>query len=269
MSEPTVVSEDRAGVRIITINRPKALNALNLPTLEALGALLTETATNTDVGVVVVTGAGEKAFVAGADIAQMSSFNPIEARDFVAAGHEVMAQLEALPQPVIAAVNGFALGGGTELALACDFIYASDNAVFGQPEVKLGLIPGFGGTVRMMRKLPPGRARELIYVGHNIKAPEALEIGLINKIVSREESSVLDAALKTAQTILGRSQHAVRAAKKVMREGAETPQAQARTMEVEAFGMLFATDHPREGTTAFLEKRDAQFSPLTAATEAK
>jgi enoyl-CoA hydratase len=254
--------DDQDGVRIVTINRPKALNALNQTVLEELQQVCEETARNTDIGVVVLTGAGEKAFVAGADISHMSGLRPQQAKAFAQLGHRVFGQLEALPQPVIAAVNGYALGGGTELALSCDFIYASPNAVFGQPEVKLGLIPGFGGTQRLMRKIPAGMARELIFAGNNIKADEALRIGLVNCIIDAEAGTVLEAALQTARTILKRSAHAVRAAKRVMMQGADIPLSQGNAMEVDAFAMLFDTDHPKEGTTAFLEKRKPQFSSL-------
>lgn len=260
--------EDQEGVRTISFNRPKALNALNAKTLQELQDILTETGNDASIGAVVLTGAGEKAFVAGADISQMSSFGPLDAKRFAQLGHEIFAQIEALPQPVIAAVNGYALGGGTELALACDFIYASERAVFGQPEVKLGLIPGFGGTQRLTRKIPSGMARELILAGNNIKADEALRVGLVNRIISSEEGSVLEAAQKTAKTIVERSAHAVRAAKRVVRQAAELPLEQANVLEVDAFALLFATDHPKEGTAAFLEKRAPAFSPLASEDEA-
>lgn len=258
--------EDSEGIRVIFVHRPKALNALNEQTLNELLDVLKDTAESTMIGACILTGSGEKSFVAGADIAHMSTIDPLEAKRFAQLGHRVMAQIEELPQPILAAVNGFALGGGTELALACDFIYASEKAIFGQPEVKLGLIPGFGGTQRLMRKIPSGMARELILVGTTLSAQEALQCGLINRVVPAEEGTVLDAARATAQTILKRSQHAVRSAKSLLVQGTDVPLQQANAMEIEAFALLFATDHPKEGTTAFIEKRTPVFSSLESDT---
>ncbi len=249
--------EDRDGTRIITLNRPQALNALNKDVLIELDQALNHTMMDNSIGVVILTGAGDRAFVAGADIKSMQDFNTADAYAFASIGHSVFMRLEAMPQPVIAAVNGVAFGGGTELALACDFIYASNKARFGLPEVKLGLMPGFGGTQRLMRKIPQGMARELIYTGEPIPAEEALRLGLVNKIT--EPDALLDACLATAQKILARSHIAVASAKKTMLHGAEVSLPHGCTAEISTFAMLFSSDHPREGVSAFLEKRDPQF----------
>lgn len=254
----TLLVTDHDGIREIAIHRPKALNALNQTVLRELDALLELTETDPSIGVVILTGSGDRAFVAGADIAQMSAFSPAEAQAFAALGHAVFSRIESLRQPVIAAVHGFALGGGTELALACDFLYASEKAVFGQPEVKLGLIPGFGGTQRLFRKIPHGYAREMILTGETISAQDALRLGLVNRVLP--PADLLDAARKTASTILQRSSLAVASAKRLMIEGQDHPLETALHMEIQAFGDLFASDHPREGTSAFLEKRPPRFS---------
>lgn len=250
--------EDRAGVRLLTFNRPKALNALNQETLEELSEILTRTAQDGSVGVVILTGAGTRAFIAGADIREMVDIDLEQARELSQRGHRVFAQIEALPQVVIAAVNGYALGGGLEISLACDFIYASKKAVFGLPEVSLGLIPGFGGTQRLSRKIPVGLARELVLSGDKISAEEALRIGLANRVFENPEA-LLEAAFETAELILSRSHVAVSAAKRAMVQGHDLPLAQGCALEVEAFATLFNTDHPKEGTRAFLEKRTPSF----------
>src|SRR5262252_1501229 len=197
-SSPVLLDHDGA-LSKLTINRPSALNALNRATLEALERCIDEVRTREATGCVIVTGAGDKAFVAGADIAEMSSLGQAEARAFSELGQRVFAALEALPVPVIAAVNGFALGGGCELALACDFIHASSHAKFGQPEVKLGIIPGFGGTQRLMRRVSPGIARGLIYSGAMLGPEDALRVGLINAIHPRAE--LLDKTIQIANTL--------------------------------------------------------------------
>ena len=251
-----VLVEDREQIRIITFNRPKKLNALNRPVLEQLLSILQETKKG-DTDVVIFTGAGEKAFIAGADIAQMADFNYSQAKEFVFLGQRVMREIETLPQVTIAAVNGFALGGGTELAISCDFIYASERAVFGQPEVNLGIIPGFGGTQRLMRKIPWGMARELIFSGKQISAEEAFRIGLVNRVLPH--SSLLEETLKTAELIASKSWLAVRTAKQLMLKGADLPLAEACLLEVEAFSELFELGHPNEGMRAFLEKRKPNY----------
>lgn len=257
MSELVRVSVE-AAVATITIDRPKALNALNPQVLSELDAACAQLDANADLRCAIITGAGEKAFVAGADIAAMSAMSPAEADAFARRGHAVMHRLETLPVPVIAAVNGFALGGGCELALACDVIYASDNAKFGQPEVKLGLIPGFGGTVRLPRKVGYGAAAEWILSGEIYDAATALRIGLVQAVVPAAE--LMGKARALAQTIAKRSPVAVRAAKHAMQVGIGTDPATASSVEVLSFGQLFATADMREGTKAFVEKRDPIFT---------
>ena len=205
---------------------------------------------------VILTGEG-KAFVAGADIAGMRDMNPIAARSFSSFGHQVFTSLEKLPCPVIAAVNGFALGGGCELALACDFIYASERAKFGQPEVGLGVTPGFGGTQRLSRRVGDGMARELLYTGKVIDAAEALRIGLANAVFAPEV--LLDEARKTAATIATQGPRAVALCKEVMHRGEGRPLADGNALEVDAFGRAFESPEQREGMTAFLDKRKAAF----------
>ena len=207
--------------------------------------------------VLIVTGAGEKAFVAGADIAGMAKLSASEGEAFAQLGQSVFASLEALPLPVIAAVNGFALGGGCELALACDFIYASDKAKFGQPEVKLGVVPGFGGTQRLARRIGLGMARELVYTGRLIGPEEALRIGLANAVHPRRE--LLDKVMETARSIEAVGPAAVASAKQVMNAGADVGLAEAIALEARAFGQCFDRPEQREGMSAFLEKRPPKF----------
>jgi enoyl-CoA hydratase len=244
---------DEGAIATITINRPKVLNALDDTTLgeltDAFGAVTARC--------VILTGAGEKAFVAGADIAAMAELGPREARAFAERGHRLAALIEGLPAPVIAAVNGFALGGGLELALACDFALASANAKLGLPEVSLGVIPGFGGTQRLARRVGLGRARELVYTGGTIDAVEALRIGLVNAVTP--PADLMPAARAVAEKIVGRAPLAVAEAKRAMRDGADAPLAQALGLERELFAGLFATADQREGMRAFLEKRPPRF----------
>jgi enoyl-CoA hydratase len=207
--------------------------------------------------VLVVTGAGEKAFVAGADISEMSGMRLEEARSFARSGHVTLDAIEQLPVPVIAAVNGFALGGGCEIALACDFIYAAENAKFGQPEVKLGVIPGFGGTQRLLRRVGVAMAKEIVFTGRTLSAQEALAIGLVNKVVPQAE--LMSAVRTTAAMIAEMGPLAVAEAKKVIREGEGRLLKDANTMEIEGFAGLFETADQKEGMTAFLEKRKATF----------
>lgn len=256
MTDAPVLIEHDGGISKITINRPSALNALNRATLEALSERLEEVSARDATGVLIVTGAGDKAFVAGADISEMSGLSPDEAQAFGELGQRTFAALENLTVPVIAAVNGFALGGGCELALACDFIYASSHAKFGQPEVKLGIIPGFGGTQRLMRRIGPGLARELIYTGAILGPEEALRIGLINAIHPRAE--LLDRVVQVANTMLANGRGALAAAKRVMLAGADLALPAAIASEAVAFGQCFGPEQ-QEGMHAFLEKRAARF----------
>jgi len=243
-------------VSTLTVNRPDKLNALSQEVLSDLSAAI-ETLRHTDaVRAAVITGTG-KAFVAGADIAAMTSMTEAEGRGFGALGHGVFAAIENLRFPVIAAVNGFALGGGCELALACDFIYASSKARFGQPEVNLGIIPGFGGTQRLPRRVGSAFARELIYTGKMIDAQEALRIGLVNGVFEADE--LLAEATKTAAAIASKGPLAVAAAKRLIRDGADLPLPKANGLEQAAFGRSFDTADQREGMAAFLEKRAPAF----------
>lgn len=243
-------------VGILTVSRPDKLNALSREVLMDLRTAVAELAGRPDIRAIVLTGEG-KAFVAGADIAAMTKMTPAEAREFASLGHEVFDALEQLACPVIAAVNGFALGGGCELALACDFIYASSKAKFGQPEVSLGVIPGFGGTQRLPRRVGPAMARELVFTGKMIGAEEALRIGLANALYEPEE--LLAAATTTAQEIASKGPLAVAASKRVIRDGMDRPLPDANALERNAFGTCFETGDQREGMEAFLEKRAAKF----------
>jgi len=257
MSYENILFEVEDGLGLLTLNRPKVLNALNRKTLAELDALLQAEARRPGVRALVVTGAGEKAFVAGADISEMSGLTAAQARDFAELGQRVFARLEALPIPTIAAVNGFALGGGSELALACDLVYASEKARFGQPEVNLGLLPAWGGTQRLARRVGPMRALEIALTGDVYDAARALAMGLCLEVLAPE--ALLPHAKAKARTIASRGPLAVAAAKRVLRAGADAGLAQGLALEAEAFGLVFASDDMREGTRAFLEKRPAQF----------
>lgn len=244
-------------ISILTIERPEKLNALNRRVIAEIESAVAEVRHRHGTHALIVTGAGDKAFVAGADIAEMRDMRLEDARNFARAGHRALDALEALPVPVIAAVNGFALGGGCELALACDFIYASDRAKFGQPEVKLGVIPGFGGTQRLMRRVGVAMAKELIFTGATIDAHEALRIGLVNKVVPHAE--LLEAARATAKLIAQMGPLAIAEAKKVMRDGEARPLAEANAIEIEGFAGCFETGDQKEGMQAFLERRAPTF----------
>jgi len=244
-------------VSTLTINRPDKLNALSQEVLGDLNAAIEAVSRRDEVRAAVITGTG-KAFVAGADIAAMRDMNQAEARGFGALGHRVFSSIEHLRFPVVAAVNGFALGGGCELALACDFIYASTKAKFGQPEVNLGIIPGFGGTQRLPRRVGPAMARELIYTGKMISADEALRIGLANAVFEPDE--LLAAAAKAAADIAAKGPLAIATAKRLIRDGMDIPLPQANKVERDAFGAGFGTADQVEGMTAFLEKRAPRFT---------
>ena len=249
------------GVRVIKINRPQALNALNSEVLGELRVVLTEYAEDDSVRVVVLTGEGEKAFIAGADIAEMAGKSKAEGVEFSKHGHEVTKLLELMPKPTIAAVNGFALGGGCEFALACDFIIASSNAVFAQPEVGLGVIPGFGGTVRLIKAVGIGTAKDLIFSGRKINAEEAVRIGLCSQVLPKE--GFLPAVLETAKKIALHSASAVTSAKKLLNEFGETLGLNSKLdAEAQEFGELFGSKDQREGMLAFTEKRKPKFQGL-------
>ena len=247
-----VVAERQGAVEIITINRPEALNALNADVLGDLKAAF-EAVDQQAVRCVIVTGAGSKSFVAGADIAAMSTMTQAEAEAFGKLGNDIFRMIETFPLPVIAAVNGFALGGGCELSMCCDFRVCSENAMFGQPEVGLGITPGFGGTQRLARLVGPGMAKQLIYTARNIKAEEALRIGLVNAVYPAEE--LMPAALKIAAGIAKNAPIAVRHCKQAINEGLEAGMDQAVVIEEKLFGKCFETHDQKEGMGAFLEKR--------------
>ncbi len=244
-------------ISTLTLDREDKLNALDAQVMGELLDAIKETREHRESRVLIVTGAGKKAFVAGADIASMKDLRLEQAREFAHAGHTTFNALESLPIPVIAAVNGFALGGGCELALACDFIYASDNAKFGQPEVKLGVIPGFGGTQRLARRVGIARARELIYTGAVIDAVEAQRIGLANRVVPQAE--LLDVVRGVATTITQMGSLAIAEAKRVLRDGEGRSLREANALEIDGFAGCFETEDQKEGMAAFLQKRAPAF----------
>jgi len=249
--------ETRGAVAVMTLDRPKALNALDTATLEAICARCEEVAADTAVRAAVLTGAG-RAFAAGADIAEMRAQSPAEAEAFSRLGHRATAALESLAIPVIAAVNGFALGGGCEFALACDWIYASEKARFGQPEVGLGLIPGFGGTSRLVRRVGLAWAKEIVLTGEALDADTALRIGLANRVFASD--ALLEAAVAAGETVAAKGPVAVAAAKRVLQQGQDADVRLAHALEQAAFGLVSASADRNEGMDAFLEKRDPRFT---------
>ena len=255
--ENLIVERD-AAVLTVTINRPKVLNALNAATLAELGGVIDEAQSDPAVRVVVITGAGEKAFVAGADINELAQQTPVGGRDHARHGQALFDRIEALGKPVIAAVNGFALGGGCELAMACTMRIAADTAQFGQPEINLGLIPGYAGSQRLPRLVGAGRALELLLTGNRISAEEAWRIGLVNKVVPAAQ---LAAEVRTlAQTLAAKPPVAVRYLLDAVRRGLEMSLRDAQDYEATLFGLVSTTDDMREGTRAFLEKRKPEFT---------
>jgi enoyl-CoA hydratase len=251
-----VIRVDREdAVAIVNVDRQDALNALDLATLTQLRDELAAIAADADARAVVLTGAGERAFVAGADIKYMSGLDVKEAKAWGALGHEAGALLETMPKPTIAAVNGFALGGGCELALACDIRYASARAKLGQPEVNLGIIPGWGGTQRLARVCGLGIAKELVFTGRTVEADEALRIGLVNAV----HDPVLDKARETAQLLAAKSPLALGAMKQLANRTLAGDHAANLAAEADAFGELFASADAKEGLTAFVEKREPRF----------
>lgn len=244
-----------AGIALVTINRPP-MNALNSETLLELKGLFNELESDEEVKVVIITAAGEKAFVAGADIKELSLKTPAQALEFAKLGQEVFNLIENLSKPVLAAVNGYALGGGTELALACDMVIASLNAKFGQPEIKLGIIPGFGGTQRLSRVVGKNLAKELIFTGELLPAQEAYRIGLVNKVVKPDE--LLPSAKELASKIAG-CKLAVKVAKQIINKGVDTSLEKGLELEAQAFSECFSTQDAKEGLSAFLAKRKPEF----------
>ena len=257
MAYENIIFEIKNNIAVITINRPKSLNALNANVLNEMFLAFEEVAANPDIRVLILTGSGEKAFVAGADIAELAELNTLQAKHFVLNGHKTMAALGDLSIPVIAAVNGFALGGGLELALSCDFIYASDNAKFGLPEITLGLIPGFGGTQRLSRIIGKNLAKELIFTGKMISAQKALQMGFLNKVVSPDQ--LMDETFKTAEVIATKGRVSLNAAKQTINQGLDVDLATGCKIEVDSFALCMASEDAKEGTLAFLEKRKPGF----------
>lgn len=245
------------GIATITVNRPKALNALNGATLRELGAVVDRAAADTHVRVLIITGAGDKAFVAGADIKELSELSPLEAARHAAMGQSVFGRLEAVGKPSIAAINGFALGGGLELAMACTLRLAADTARMGLPEITLGLIPGFAGTQRLPRLVGQGRALEMVLTGGMIPAERAATIGLVNEVV--EAAGLMDRARALAGQLKGFSAATLGLAEATVREGMEIGFEQAVALEAARFGVAFATEDAREGMNAFMEKRKPAF----------
>jgi enoyl-CoA hydratase len=252
-----VRSENREGVLVVTIDRPKVLNALNAQTIDEIRKVFDAARDDDSVKAVIVTGGGEKAFVAGADINELAKMTPISGKATASGGQDVFFAIERFPKPVIAAINGFALGGGCELALACHIRIASEKAQIGLPEVTLGIIPGYGGTQRLARLVGKGKALEIICTAERINAAEAERIGLVNRVVAAEE--LMNAAMEMAKKIASRGPVAVRCAIEAVMSGSEMPIEEGQFLEATLFGLLCATDDMKEGMQAFLEKRAANF----------
>lgn len=257
MELKNVILEKEEHLAVVTINRPKALNALNSETLKDLDTVLEDLEKDSNIYAVILTGAGEKSFVAGADISEMKDLNEEEGKAFGVLGNKVFLRLENLDKPVIAAISGFALGGGCELAMACDIRIASEKAKFAQPEVGLGITPGFGGTQRLPRIVGLGKAKEMIYTCEIIKADEALRVGLVNKVVPLE--SLMEEAKAMANKIIANAPVAVKLCKDAINRGTQVDIDQAVMIEAEDFGKCFATEDQTEGMTAFLERREKNF----------
>ena len=258
MSFETILYEVQGPLATVTINRPKVLNALNPQVVSELDQAWDMIAADDQVKVAILTGAGDKAFVAGADIAAMSQMTALQGRAFSRKGQEMLFKMEKLAKPIIAAVNGFALGGGTEIAMACDFIYASEKAKFGQPEINLGILPGFGGTQRLPRLVGKGWAKEMCLTGDIIPVQLAKEIGLVNRVFAPEE--LMPATIKTATGIANKGRVALRAIKELINMGYDLPLERAVPMEAECFATCFASPDQKEGMGAFLEKRKPNFT---------
>ncbi len=252
-----IIFEKKSATAYITVNRPKALNALNAATLEELRTAFTAVKNDADIRVAILTGAGEKAFIAGADIGELAAQDAIHGKEFAERGQSLLDLIENLGKPVIACVNGFALGGGCEIAMACTMRIASENAQFGQPEVKLGIIPGYGGTQRLPRLIGKGRAMQLVTTGEMISAQEAHRIGLVNEVTPPGE--LISRAESIAQKIIANGPLAVQYAMEAVNRGMEMPLAEGLHLEARLFGACCATEDKQEGTKAFLEKRRPEF----------
>jgi enoyl-CoA hydratase len=248
--------EVKDGIALVTFNRPDALNALSPELVEEFADILDRIAQDETAAVAVLTGTG-KAFVSGADIKAMKEFTSFEVRQYVSRVHDILFKIESLPQPVIAAVNGFCLGGGNEIALACDFVYASEKARFGQPEINLGIIPGFGGTQRLPRLVGKSLAKELCMTGEMLMGDDVLRVGLANKIFPADR--LMEETMKTAGIIASKGRLSVRTVKQLIDRGAQIDLRAASALETEAFTTVFSSDDAQEGLAAFIEKRDPEF----------
>lgn len=257
MNYKNILIEKIEGISILKINRPKALNALNVHTLTEIEMAITTLSKDPDIGIIILTGAGEKSFVAGADIGEMINMTQSEGKAFVEMGHRVLNLLEDIPKPVLAAVNGYALGGGLELALACDMIFASENAKFGLPEINLGIIPGFGGTQRLSRVVGKMLAKQLIMTGEIFSVEKATKIGLVNDVFNSED--FMDQVIDFAKIILSKPSLAVSSVKSVINNGINMPIRDAGLLEILKFTILMTTEDQKEGMQAFLEKRKPVF----------
>jgi enoyl-CoA hydratase len=253
-----LLEQPEPGIHLLTVNRPKSLNALNAQTLAEIRAAVASVGSDPAARVLLVTGAGDKAFVAGADISQMQNFSALEAQKFSQQGLDTMRSIELLPVPAVALVNGYALGGGCELAMACDWIIAAERALFGQPEVNLGVNAGFGGTQRLPRLVGRAMAMELLVTGRQVKAEEALRIGLVNHVVPGAE--LLAKGLEVARLIAQKGPVSVRLTKQLVQRGQDLDLDNAASMEALMFGLCCASDDQKEGMRAFLEKRPAKFA---------
>jgi len=257
MNFENILIEKKNSIAYVTVNRPKALNALNMATMEELRAAFHDIKSDVSVRVVIVTGAGEKAFIAGADIAELNQNNAISAKEYTHRWHSVLNLIENLGKPVIACINGFALGGGCEIAMACTMRLASETARLGQPEVKLGIIPGYGGTQRLPRLVGKGIAMQLLLTGEMITAQEAYRIGLVNEVTA--PANLIPRAEAIAGKIIANGQLAVQYTMEAVTKGMETPLPEGLYIEAALFGVAAGTEDKKEGTAAFLEKRPAQF----------
>jgi enoyl-CoA hydratase len=257
MSDANLLLEKDAAIATITFNNPKALNALTEETFNGMEALLDELETDAEIRVIILTGAGDKAFVAGGDISHLATLDADGARQFALQAQRIIDRIENFPKPVIAAINGYCLGGGNELAMGCDLRVAADSAKFGQPEVKLGIIPGFAGTQRLARLIGKGRAKEMIYTGEMIDAAEAWRIGLVNRVVAKDR--LIEEAKALAMKMCDMSPSAIKLSKEAIDNGMEMDFARAARYEADLFGLSFTTADCKEGISAFLEKRPAKF----------
>lgn len=258
MNTTTLLVEIKDTIATVTVNRPSAMNAMTLTTLQELDVVVQQLSASSEVRAVIITGAGEKAFIAGGDIAMLRALGPVEARELALLAHGICNAIEQSPKPFIAAVNGYALGGGCELAMSCDIRIAAEHARFGQPEVNIGTLPGFGGSQRLPRLVGKGRALEMILTGDMIDAQEAWRIGLVNRVVSSAE--LMSAARSLAAKLAGKSQMALRLCKEVVTNGLEMDLQRACSYEADLFALSFATADRQEGMTAFLEKRAPLFT---------